>query len=145
MYVVFHSNFAEYIVCRRYKPCEFLGFVWTDCRGNKSYYVITSLANRLDDIIVHQQRWGTFSFELLEWTTALSDGFLLLWNVAGVSKAQALNKPWFAHPHHWAKNSGNCHDVCAHSQALLSLVTPSIGSSHSSSLYCYPLLLAEVV
>ena len=24
MYVVFHSNFAAYIVCRRYKPCEFL-------------------------------------------------------------------------------------------------------------------------
>ena len=31
MYVIFHLNFAAYIVCRRYKPCEFLGFVWTDC------------------------------------------------------------------------------------------------------------------
>ena len=40
-----HSNFAAYIVCRRYKPCEFSGFVWTDCCGNKSYYVITSPAN----------------------------------------------------------------------------------------------------
>ena len=38
MYVVFHSNFAAYIVCRRYKPCEFLGLVWTDCWGNKSDY-----------------------------------------------------------------------------------------------------------
>ena len=45
IYVVFHSNFAPYIVCRRYKPCEFPGFLWTDCRGNKSYYVITSPAN----------------------------------------------------------------------------------------------------
>ena len=45
MYVVFHSNFAAYIVCRRFKPCEFLWFVWTDCWGNKSYYVITSPAN----------------------------------------------------------------------------------------------------
>ena len=45
MNVVFHSNFAAYIVCRRYKPCEFPGFVWTDCWGNKSYYVITSPAN----------------------------------------------------------------------------------------------------
>ena len=45
MYVVFHSNFAAFIVCRRYKPCEFPGFVWTDCWGNKSYYVITSPAN----------------------------------------------------------------------------------------------------
>ena len=34
MYVVFHSNFAAYIVCHRYKPCEFLGFVWTDYWGN---------------------------------------------------------------------------------------------------------------
>ena len=46
MYVVFHSNFAAYIVYRRYKPCEFLEFVWTDCWGNKSNYVITSPANR---------------------------------------------------------------------------------------------------
>ena len=46
MYVVFHSNFATYIVHRRYKPCEFLWFVWTDCWGNKSYYVITSPANK---------------------------------------------------------------------------------------------------
>ena len=45
MYVVFHSNFAVYIVYRRYKPCEFLEFVWTDCWGNKSNYVITSPAN----------------------------------------------------------------------------------------------------
>ena len=42
MYVVFHSNFAAYIVWRNYKPCEFPGFVWTDCWGNKSYHVITS-------------------------------------------------------------------------------------------------------
>ena len=45
MYVVFHSNFAAFIVCLRYKPCEFPGFVWTDCWGNKSCYVITSPAN----------------------------------------------------------------------------------------------------
>ena len=45
MYVAFLSNFAVYIVCRRYKPCEFPGFVWTSCWGNKSYYVITSPAN----------------------------------------------------------------------------------------------------
>ena len=32
-------------MCQRYKLCEFLWFVWTDCRGNKSYYVITSSAN----------------------------------------------------------------------------------------------------
>ena len=41
----FYSNFAAYIVYRRYKPCEFLWFVWTDCWGNKSYYIITSPAN----------------------------------------------------------------------------------------------------
>ena len=44
MYVVFHPNFAAFIVCRRYKPCEFLGLVWTDCWGNKSDYDITSPA-----------------------------------------------------------------------------------------------------
>ena len=44
MHVVFHSNSARYIVCRGYKLCEFLEFVWIDCMGNKSYYVITSLA-----------------------------------------------------------------------------------------------------
>ena len=37
--------YLKYIVCQRYKLCEFLGFVWTDCWGNKSYYVTTSLAN----------------------------------------------------------------------------------------------------
>ena len=45
MYVVFHSNFAAYIVSQRCDPCEFPGFVWTDCWGNKSCYVITSPAN----------------------------------------------------------------------------------------------------
>ena len=45
MCALFQSNFAAYIVCRGYKPCEFLGFVWTDCWGNESYYVITSPAN----------------------------------------------------------------------------------------------------
>ena len=48
MYVVLHSNFAAFIVCQRYKPCGFPGFVWTDCWGNKSCYVITSTANRLE-------------------------------------------------------------------------------------------------
>ena len=43
---VLHSNFAACIVFRRYKPCEFLGFVWTDYWGNKSDYVITSPANK---------------------------------------------------------------------------------------------------
>ena len=47
MCVVFHSNFAAYIVCRHCKPCEFPAFAWTDCWGNKSYYVITSPANTL--------------------------------------------------------------------------------------------------
>ena len=46
VYVVFHWNFAAYIVSHRYNPCEFPGFVWTDCWGNKSCYVITSPANR---------------------------------------------------------------------------------------------------
>ena len=32
-------------MCRHYRPCEFLGFVWTDCWGDKSNYVITSPAN----------------------------------------------------------------------------------------------------
>ena len=45
MYIVFYSNFARYIVSRRYKPCEFLGFAWTNCWGDKPYYVITSPAN----------------------------------------------------------------------------------------------------
>ena len=42
----YHSNFVAFIVFRRYKPCEFLWFVWTDCWGNKSHNVITSPANR---------------------------------------------------------------------------------------------------
>ena len=45
MYAVLHSNFAAFIVRQRYKPCGFPGFVWTDCWGNKSCYVITSPAN----------------------------------------------------------------------------------------------------
>ena len=45
--MLFHSNFAAYIVCRRYKLCEFLEFVWTNCWGNKSIYAITSLATCL--------------------------------------------------------------------------------------------------
>ena len=43
--MLFHPNFAAYIACRRYQPCEFPGFVWTDCWGNKFKYVITSLGN----------------------------------------------------------------------------------------------------
>ena len=58
MYVVFHSNFAAYVVCRRYKPCEFLGFVWTDCWGNKSYYIITSPANSYRAPSKYPQRYS---------------------------------------------------------------------------------------
>ena len=50
--IAFHSNFAAYIVCRRDKPCEFPGFVWTDCWGNKSYYAITSPVNRMERQII---------------------------------------------------------------------------------------------
>ena len=59
VYVVFHPNFAVYIVCWRYKLCEFLGFVWTDCWGNKSYYVITSPANWIRFIcgVLHNGQW----------------------------------------------------------------------------------------
>ena len=46
MNVVFHSNFAAYILFWHYKPCEFLGFVCTDCWGNANcVIVITSPAN----------------------------------------------------------------------------------------------------
>ena len=51
MYAAFHSNFAAHIVCWHCKPCEFPGFVWTDCWGNKSYYVITSPANTVTQTI----------------------------------------------------------------------------------------------
>ena len=48
VYVIFHLNFALYIVVYRCnKPCEFLGFVWTGYWGKLSnyMYVITSLVN----------------------------------------------------------------------------------------------------
>ena len=41
----FIQTLPRILVCRRHKPCEFLGFVWTDCWGNKSYCVTTSPAN----------------------------------------------------------------------------------------------------
>ena len=47
MYVVFHSNFAAYIVGWLCKPCEFCGFVEPDYCGKKSYYIIICLVNRL--------------------------------------------------------------------------------------------------
>ena len=57
---IFHSNLAVYIVCQHYKPCEFLWFVWTNCRFNKSYYVITSLAKCIineSGVIVYIRYW----------------------------------------------------------------------------------------
>ena len=45
MHVVFAFKLYRVYCVRRYKPREFLGFVWTDCWGNKSNYVITSPAN----------------------------------------------------------------------------------------------------
>ena len=57
MYAVFHSNFAACIVCRCYKPCEFLWFVWTDCWGNKSNYVITSPAKNADTQYIRDKFW----------------------------------------------------------------------------------------
>ena len=56
IYVLFHTNFAASIVCRRYQPCEFPGFVWTDCWGNKSYYVITSPANRVYHALLYSRQ-----------------------------------------------------------------------------------------
>ena len=54
-YVVFYSNFAAYILCRRYKPCEFLGLVWTDCWDNKSDYDITSPATSVYNDLMGQR------------------------------------------------------------------------------------------
>ena len=68
MYAIFHSNFAAYIVCRRYKACEFLGFVCNDCWGNKSNHIITFPANKNlnfllgDDVIFVQCPFKTTSF-----------------------------------------------------------------------------------
>ena len=46
MYVVFHSNFAAYIVCQAISRVSFLDlFGPINWWGNKSYCVITSLAN----------------------------------------------------------------------------------------------------
>ena len=39
------GNALPISLCAVPKPCEFLEFVWTDCWGNKSNYVITSPAN----------------------------------------------------------------------------------------------------
>ena len=47
--LIFIQTLPRIIVCRRCQPCEFLGFVWTDCWGSKSNYVITSPANTQDD------------------------------------------------------------------------------------------------
>ena len=40
------QTLSRSLVCRHCRPCEFLGFVWTDCWGDKSNYVITSTANK---------------------------------------------------------------------------------------------------
>ena len=64
MCTVFHSNFAAQIVCRHYRPCEFLGFVWTDCWGDKSNYVITSLANIDIKISLMLRRFYTLNLKL---------------------------------------------------------------------------------
>ena len=91
MYVVFHSNFAACIVCRRYKPCEFLGLVWTDCWGNKSDYDITSPANYCTELLriwhksacLHRLWHATFvrKSDLLCITNATRWFFFLNWNI----------------------------------------------------------------
>ena len=39
--MLFFIQILPRILPRMYKPCEFLGFVWTNYWGNKSNYVIT--------------------------------------------------------------------------------------------------------
>ena len=52
--------------------------------------------------------------------------FATIWNVARVSKAPTLNKPWYdVYAHHQAENNGNCHNARAHRRASTSLVTPA--------------------
>ena len=43
----FIQTLPRIIVCQRYKPCEFLGFVWIDCWGNKSNPILLSLSRRI--------------------------------------------------------------------------------------------------
>ena len=47
MYVVLHSNFAMYTVCRCFRLCKSLAFIWTNWWGSWSYYAITSQANSI--------------------------------------------------------------------------------------------------
>ena len=77
MCVVLHSNFASYIVCRRYKPCEFLGFVWTDYWGNKSYYVITSSANwKRGTVMQFEGYWSSLAFQQYSGSRIVALGIL---------------------------------------------------------------------
>ena len=62
--------FATYIVYRCYKPCEFLGFVQTNCWGHKSNYVITSLVN-CDDITT--VNGGIHVVRILPWWLILTE------------------------------------------------------------------------
>ena len=60
-----------YTVCRYCKQDgEFLRFVWTDCWGNKSYYVITCTANSPAKCYVIIHRYQVYLITLyLSWTT----------------------------------------------------------------------------
>ena len=62
MYAAFHSNFAARIVYRRYKPFEFLGFIWTNCWGNESIMYCKKLQHSL-------QCFTMFTVKLLQRTT----------------------------------------------------------------------------
>ena len=49
------------ILCRLFKPCGLLGFVWTDYWGNKSNHVITSLGWIVHESYEISPKWGKVS------------------------------------------------------------------------------------
>ena len=69
----FIQTLPRNIVCRQYKPCEFLGLVWTDCWGNKSDYDITSPANRLI-ILFTRKQFQVFKIAKFEFKVTVHNG-----------------------------------------------------------------------
>ena len=53
----FLFNFAAYIVCRRLKQCEFLGFVRTDCWGGLILLRDTSMRIDLFLVVLEQEEF----------------------------------------------------------------------------------------
>ena len=106
--------------------CYFIT-IWLQPRSN--WFIWINLIDRVTSMFINKVKARDWSFYLLKWTTALSNGFLLLYEMSQSFKGMGPEQI-IMHTHRRAKNSGNYHDAYANRRGI--------------NITCHPVLMHNI-